>query len=148
MNKEVREEIEEVEKNYSGLERMMRINAILDRAYYKEKEKIYGKPGIKQDVDEAEKFSEQTIPEETVSEEGMEKESIYNLTKKVQSVPQEERENQIKTMEALEEFLAVYKDILAGNASYGEIKNLEEGKDRLQENIEKAQSFLSEWLMG
>lgn len=93
-------------------------------------------------------LAQMEILEETVFEEGMEKESIYNLTKKVQSVPQEERDEQIKTMEALEEFLAAYKDILAGNASYGEMKNLEEGKERLQENIEKGQSFLSEWLMG
>lgn len=93
-------------------------------------------------------LAQMEIKEETVSEEEIEKESIYNLTKKVQSVPQEERDEQIKTTEALEEFLAVYKDILAGNASYGEMKNLEEGKDRLQENIEKAQTFLSEWLMG
>lgn len=79
---------------------------------------------------------------------GKVKESVYSLMKKAQSIPQEKKEEQIRILEMMTELLAVYKDILTESVSYMDLMNLEKEEEGLQGNIEKAQSFLSEWLMG
>ena len=47
LSKETRAELEEANKNLTGIARALKVHQIYDRAFYAEKEKIYGVPGKK-----------------------------------------------------------------------------------------------------